>query len=63
MNVSKEDVDYLVWRDENDAPVKAALQEWEEAFDRELDGLITPREKLALVNARINDIEKEAIVS
>ena len=59
MNVSEEDSRYLEWRDDNDAPVKAALQEWKDSFDKELDGLETAREKLSIVNARIDAIEKE----
>jgi hypothetical protein len=59
MNVSDDDASYLIWRDENDAVVKEKLREWEDSFDRELDGLETAREKLSVVNARIDAIEKE----
>lgn len=60
MNVSEDDTRYLEWHDEAEAPVKEKLHEWENSLDHELDTLETAREKLGVVNARIDAIEKEA---
>lgn len=57
MNVSEEDAKYLIWRDDNDAPVK----EWEDEIVREC-GLfsedMTLPEKFSSLNRQISEIEK-----
>jgi len=35
MNVLEEDMHYLEWRDEAEAPLKEKLQEWEDSLDHE----------------------------
>lgn len=60
INVSKEDIAYLEWRDDCDRPIKEKLREWESYFDAELDAIEEVGQKLAVVNARIDAIEKEA---
>lgn len=63
--IDDSEAEYLIWRDECDAPVKQKLRIWEAQVEAnggiELENAETPEEQLVAVTRRIHSIDRQCV--